>query len=283
MDGIFDIKEFADRDVEGKVFDINKFADRDTEGIIFDIKEFAVHDGEGVRTTVFLKGCPLSCTWCHNPEGQSPYSEIMEKAGCVKCGRCRAGCSHPECQPFGRCLHACPKGLLRVAGQKTSSHALAKKLCRDSVLYEMSGGGVTLSGGEPLMQGRFCVSLLHKLGEYGINRAIETSGFASDEVFRAVLDECDYVFCDLKIADSAVHRKYTGVPNEQILKNIDTLRKSGKKYKIRVPLIPGITDTDENLAGIRALTSEDEVQYLPYNKLAGAKYAQLGREFKLEK
>ena len=99
MDGIFDIKEFADRDVEGKVFDINKFADRDTEGIIFDIKEFAVHDGEGVRTTVFLKGCPLSCTWCHNPEGQSPYSEIMEKAGCVKCGRCRAGCSHPECQP----------------------------------------------------------------------------------------------------------------------------------------------------------------------------------------
>lgn len=133
MDGIFDIKEFADRDVEGKVFDINKFADRDTEGIIFDIKEFAVHDGEGVRTTVFLKGCPLSCTWCHNPEGQSPYPEIVEKAGCVKCGRCRAGCNHPECQPFGRCLHACPKGLLRVAGQKMSSHALAKKLCRDSV------------------------------------------------------------------------------------------------------------------------------------------------------
>ncbi len=252
------------------------------EGIIFDIKEFAVHDGEGVRTTVFLKGCPLSCVWCHNPEGQSPYPEIMEKAGCTHCGKCRSGCSHAECQSLGRCIHVCPNGLLRVAGTKTMSYALAEKLSRDALFYEMSGGGVTLSGGEPLMQAEFCISLLHKLGEMGINRAIETSGFASSKIFTAVVNECDYVFCDLKLADSAMHKKYTGVPNEPILDNINTLRKSGKKYKIRVPLIPGITDTEENLSGIRRLTAEDEVQYLPYNKLAGAKYAQLGRKYELD-
>lgn len=250
-------------------------------GTIFDIKEFAVHDGDGVRTTVFLKGCPLSCVWCHNPEGQSVKPEIMVKSGCVGCGKCKSGCEHEECSPYGRCLYACPRGLVRLAGERVSSYELAKRLGRDSELYEMSGGGVTLSGGEPLMQHEFCISLLHKLGEMGINRAIETCGYAKSEVFAAVINECDLVYCDLKLADSELHRKYTGVPNEQILENIEFLRHSGKKYRIRVPLIPNITDTEENLSRIRELTKDDEVQYLPYNNLAGAKYVQLGREYPL--
>ncbi|MGN1410764.1 MAG: glycyl-radical enzyme activating protein [Eubacteriales bacterium] len=252
-------------------------------GIIFDIKEFAVHDGAGVRTTVFLKGCPLRCTWCHNPEGQSAKPELMEKSGCVKCGRCKLGCSHPECQPFKRCLHSCPKGLLKVAGREVTSSETAEKLCRDAELYELSGGGVTLSGGEPLMQHSFCLDLLRRLGKAGINRAIETCAYAPEDVFRSVISECDFVYCDLKLSDSMTHQKYTGVPNGLILNNIEVLRTSGVPYRLRVPLIPGITDTEENLAGIKKLASPEEVQYLPYNKLAGAKYAMLGRKFPLEK
>lgn len=254
----------------------------DVRGVIFDIKEFAVHDGEGVRTTVFLKGCPLRCTWCHNPEGQSTRPELMEKSGCVRCGRCRVPCSHPECQPFGRCLHACPSGLLKVAGKVVSAAETVEKLCRDAELYELSGGGVTLSGGEPLMQHEFCLDLLSRLGKSGINRAIETCAYASEDVFRSVISECDFVYCDLKLADSEVHKRYTGASNEMILNNIEVLRRSGVPYKLRVPLIPGITDTEENLAGIKKLTSPQEVQYLPYNKLAGAKYAMLGRKFSKE-
>lgn len=126
------------------------------KGIIFDIKEFAVHDGGGVRTTVFLKGCPLRCVWCHNPEGQEVFPELMKKSGCENCGRCRTKCSHHECQRFGVCLHACPKGLLSVAGREVDSESLAGRLSLDAELYRMSGGGVTISGSEPLMQADFC-------------------------------------------------------------------------------------------------------------------------------
>ncbi|MBE6541090.1 MAG: glycyl-radical enzyme activating protein [Ruminococcaceae bacterium] len=251
-------------------------------GIIFDIKEFAIHDGGGVRTTVFLKGCPLRCVWCHNPEGQSIRPELMKKTGCTGCGKCLEGCSHPECQPYGRCLHACPRGFLSIAGREVSAAELAERLARDAELYRMSGGGVTISGGEPLMQADFCVELLTLLREKGIHTAIETCGFAPEDDFRRVTDLCDFVYCDLKIADSDTHRRYTGVPNELILKNIEYLRSSGKKYRLRTPLIPGITDTEENLTAIRNLTVGDEVEYLPYNDLAGAKYSYLGRKYSLD-
>jgi pyruvate formate lyase activating enzyme len=249
--------------------------------MIFDIKEFAVHDGGGVRTTVFFKGCPLRCVWCHNPEGQNPYPELMRKAGCENCGRCRAGCDHVDCAPFGRCLRACPKGLLKVAGYKISSDELAERLSRDADLYKMSGGGVTVSGGEPLMQPDFLCELLEKLRSNGIHCAIETSGYAGEEVFRRVIGLCDFVYCDLKLADDGEHIKYTGVSNKPILRNIEILRESGVKYKLRTPLIPGITDTEENLDAISSITLPGEVEYLPYNKMAGAKYVMLGRKYTL--
>ena len=255
----------------------------DMRGVIFDIKEFAVHDGGGVRTTVFCKGCPMRCLWCHNPEGQSPRPELMEKSGCVRCGRCRIPCAHTDCAPYHRCLHACPKGLLRVAGESWDAEELAKKLARDKALYDMSGGGVTLSGGEVLAQPEFAAELLDRLGAYGIHRAIETAGYASAEVFQRIVRRCDFVYCDLKLADDRLHRAYTGVSNAPILENIAWLRRSGIPYRLRTPLIPGYTDTEENLSAIRAMTTPGEVEYLAYNRLAGAKYRQLGRVYPLER
>ena len=233
--------------------------------------------------TVFMKGCLLSCLWCHNPEGQRSAPEIMKKSGCVNCGLCRQSCSNPDCAPYGVCLHACPHGLLSVCGTYTDSETLAHRLVRDADIFRSSGGGVTISGGEPLMQGEFVCALLAALGKAGIHRAIETSGYSDGALFREVIGNCDFVYCDLKLALNAEHIKYTGVSNAPILANIDILRSSGVPYKMRVPLIPGITDTAENLSAIRKLTEPSEVEYLPYNTLAGAKYAMLGRKYALDR
>ena len=246
-------------------------------GRVFDIKEFSVNDGPGVRTTVFFKGCPLRCVWCHNPEGLEPKRELLvRQKGCRQCGRCRVPCTHPECQGLGRCLHACPAGLIEEAGREWTAEALAARLLRDRELYESSGGGVTLSGGEPLLQHAFAMELLRKLP---VHRAIETSGYASAEVFESVLAEVDYVMMDIKLADAEAHRRYTGVDNAPILRNFELLRTSGKPYLIRVPLIPDITDTPENLAKIATVVGDSPVELLPYNRMAGAKYLSVGKTF----
>lgn len=246
-------------------------------GIVFDIKEMGVHDGPGLRTTVFLKGCPLRCVWCHNPEGLSREPQLsVREAGCLHCGLCRRGCSHPDCQPFGRCLHICPQGLISVSGREMTPQALAKKLLRNKPLYDM-GGGVTFSGGEPLLQSAFLCRVLDELE--GVSAAIETSGYAEEDVFRRVIDRMDLVYMDIKLADPEQHRKFTGVSNEKILKNLEILRESGKNCVIRTPLIPGITDTPENLATIETLIDGLPWEQLPYNPLAGAKYAYFNMEF----
>lgn len=252
-------------------------------GILFDIKEFALNDGDGIRTTVFLKGCPLSCAWCHNPEGISPAPELyVRRNGCTDCGLCRRPCTHPECQPFGRCLHICPNNLLSVKGQEWEAEALAGKLLSGRGIMDSTGGGVTLSGGEPLMQADFCAELLSLL-RGKVNCAVETSGFAAPEVFRRVISLCDHVYMDLKIADPDAHRKYTGVPNGPILENARWLRVSGIPHTFRTPLIPGITDTEENLTAIGKLTGGDPWEQLPYNGLAPAKYPCVGRVFSLDR
>ena len=246
-------------------------------GRVFDIKEFSVNDGPGVRTTVFFKGCPLRCIWCHNPEGLEPIRELLvRQKGCLQCGRCRLPCDHPECKGLGRCLHACPAGLVEAVGTEWTVDALAARLLRDRELFESSGGGVTLSGGEPLMQHEFATELLQQLP---VHKAIETSGFAAPEVFSKVLCEVDYVMLDIKLIDPEAHRRYTGVDNAPILRNFDILRQSGKPYLVRVPLIPDITDTPENLAKIATVVGDSAVELLPYNRMAGAKYPSVGKTF----
>ena len=250
-------------------------------GIVFDIKEMGVHDGPGLRTTVFLKGCPLRCVWCHNPEGLSREPQLsVREAACRHCGLCRRGCNHPDCQPFGRCLHICPMGLLSVSGKEMTPEALAKKLLRNKPLYD-AGGGVTFSGGEPLLQGKFLHQVLDLLP--GISVAMETSGYAEESLFESIIARMDLVYMDIKLADPEQHRKYTGVTNEKILKNLEILRNSGKKAIIRTPLIPGITDTPENLTAIQDLIGELPWEQLPYNPMAGAKYAYFGMDFPYEK
>ena len=246
-------------------------------GRVFDIKEFSVNDGPGVRTTVFFKGCPLRCVWCHNPEGlETGRGVLVRQKGCLQCGRCRLPCTHPECQGLGRCLHACPAGLVEELGREWTASALAARLLRDKELFESSGGGVTLSGGEPLLQHEFAVELLRQLP---VHRAIETSGFATEEVFSRVIAEVDYVMMDIKLADPEAHRRYTGVDNAPILRNFELLRQSGKPYLVRVPLIPDVTDTPENLAKIATVVGDSPTELLPYNRMAGAKYASVGKTF----
>lgn len=248
-------------------------------GVVFDIKEFTVHDGPGTRVTVFLKGCPLRCRWCHNPEGLSPYPQLMVKESrCIRCGRCRKPCGHRECQPFGRCLHACPQGLVTVSGTQWTSEDLAQRLLRYQGLLPQ--GGITFSGGEPLMQWEFTADVLARTK--GLHRALQTSGYGPEEAFRAVLKETDYVLFDLKLADREQHKTDTGVDNGPILRNYEILLASGKPHVVRIPLIPGITDTRENLSALAGIAGGSRVELMRYNPFAGAKYPLVGMKFPLK-
>lgn len=250
------------------------------EGTIFDIKEFTVHDGPGPRITVFLKGCPLRCRWCHNPEGLTQAVQLMEKANlCSHCGRCRIPCSHPQCQSFGRCVRACATGCLSLVGETVSSDELAQRLSQKVALLKQMGGGITISGGEPMLQPEFVCALTEALGD--VHKAIQTSGYAQPEVYRKVIGHFDYVMQDIKLADPLAHFRHTGVKNEKILENIRWLRESGKSFVFRVPLIPGITDTEENLQAISRIVGSCRTELLPYNPMAGAKYPMVGMEYSL--
>ena len=249
-------------------------------GVIFDIKEMAVHDGPGIRTTVFFKGCPLRCKWCHNPEGLSSKPQLMFKqTRCVGCGACYMECSHDDCKQFGRCLHVCPQNALEVSGREISAAKLASEIKPAADLLGDSFGGFTFSGGEPTAQAEFLFELANELKEYHL--CIETCGYCDREVFCKVINTFDLVIMDIKLADTKTHKKYTGVGNEVILENFKCLKESGKPYIIRTPLIPNITDTTENLDAIKEIIGESEWEKLPYNNVAGAKYQMLGIEYEL--
>ena len=252
------------------------------QGMIFSIEEFSVYDGPGIRTTVFLKGCPLRCTWCHNPEGQSACSEIVKSPnGCIGCGRCEANavCENGVLRYTEASMAGCPRNLLRRMGEEMTPDALCQKLLRNREM--LVGGGVTFSGGEPLYQGEFVLQSLERL-KGKLHTALQTSGFCARELFDRALALSDYFLYDLKLIDDTAHKRYTGVTNAPILENFRVLCRSGKPFTVRVPLIPGVTDTKENISAIATLLQEngvDRVELLPYNKMAGGKYKLVGREY----
>ena len=247
-------------------------------GTIFDIKEMAVHDGPGIRTTVFFKGCPLRCRWCHNPEGLISEPQLMYKdARCIKCNSCKRECEHPECKPFGRCIHACPENCLEIAGRKVDAKILANELKESADILGNSFGGFTFSGGEPLAQPKFLLELIEELKDYHL--CIETSGYCDGKIFKNIIEKLDFIIMDIKLADTHLHKQYTGVGNEKILGNFEILKKSGKPYIIRTPLIECITDTIENLDSIKRIIEDSVWEHLPQNQMAGAKYRMLGMDY----
>ena len=252
-------------------------------GVVFDIKEFAVFDGPGIRTTVFMKGCPLRCQWCHNPEGLSPKPQLtVSPTSCLRCGECLKHCPTPgHCTACGACIPWCKQGLRRIAGARMTPEALAKKLLRGRGLLEESGGGFTFSGGEPLMQWPFVKETVSLLD--GVHCAVETSGYAPDAVFREVMETMDLVMMDIKLTDPEKHRHFTGVDNAPILRHAGMLRAGETPFIIRMPLIPGVNDSTEHFEAVAARVEGAKalvrVEFLPYHKTAGAKYAMAGMTY----
>ncbi len=252
-------------------------------GVVFSIEEFSIYDGPGIRTTVFLKGCPLRCMWCHSPEGQSFAPEILRSPnGCLSCGAClEKGLEITgEKRLVKESINVCPKDLIREAGTVYAPDELVGKILKNARILQ-KGGGVTFSGGEPLSQADFLTDCLSRL-EGRIHRAIQTSGYATEEVFDRVLALCDYVLFDLKLIDDKKHRYYCGQSNELILKNYRALARSGKEFITRIPLIPTVNDTVDNLSKTAELMDRcgvRRVELLPYHKLTGSKYAMTGRVY----
>ncbi len=239
-------------------------------GRIFAVDELSVFDGPGLRMSVFLKGCPLRCVWCHSPEGRSYEKQMLRApAGCIGCGNCLIdGALRPES------VTRCPRGLVRECGEDITAEALCQRILRLRGMMD----GVTFSGGEPLMQGDFLLACLQGL-EGKMHRAVQTCGYAPADTFAATLARTDYLLMDLKLMDPTLHRYYTGVDNAPILKNYQQLAASGLPFITRLPLIPTVTDTVENITAMAAFLREngvDRVELLPYNSLAGAKYKAAG-------
>ena len=250
-------------------------------GRVFDLQRFCVHDGPGIRTSVFFKGCPLRCRWCHNPEGLAFEPEIKESGPpCLNCGLCRQACDHEDCRPFDRCLHICPQGRLKKAGERVEAAALAERI-KVQADFLLANGGVTLSGGEPLAQPDFLIDLMRSLQP--LHLALETSGQAPLPVFQAACGLADLVMVDIKHMDAAEHRRWTGADNRRILANIAWLKAQAIPFIVRVPLIPGVNDGADNLAATAAFLAGapalSHVELLPYNTLAGSKYASVGRTY----
>lgn len=253
-------------------------------GTVFSIEEFSTYDGPGIRTTVFMKGCPLRCSWCHNPEGQLFESQLVRSPnGCLGCGKC-LDAGEKACGKrilTDESISACERRLIRRCGMEYTPEALVGSLSKNFRLLNMAGGGVTFSGGEVLAQSDFvreCLCLLRG----NAHRAVQTAGYGGDVSFRGLLSECDLVLYDLKLINAELHRKYTGCGNEPVIRNFLTLAGSGIPFVVRVPLIPTVTDTVENITSIASLMRENGaglVELMPYNKLAGGKYAMVGRHY----
>lgn len=254
-------------------------------GLIFDIQRFCAHDGPGIRTVVFMKGCPLRCGWCHNPEGRSGGPELAFYANkCIKCGRCIEVCPRGDgdCLVCGACAEVCPSEAKRIVGRMADVSEVVETVMRDERFYGTSGGGVTLCGGEPLFQPKFALSLLKRFKKAGLHTALETSGFAPCEVLSDVCRHADLVLYDLKVVDQAKHLKFCGVRNDLILANARLLSESGAEILFRTPIIPGINDSPEDMRMlnefISSLPNAHPHELMPYHQLGAGKYEALGME-----
>lgn len=271
--------------------------------LIFDIKRYAIHDGPGIRTTLFLKGCPLRCVWCHNPESWSPRPQrLYKRSRCIGCRTCVEACPNgalaltPEgirptgapCSLCGTCARECPAAALEISGRAWPMDELMAEVEKERGVMQRSGGGVTLCGGEPLMHPAYTLELLQELGRRGFHRAVDTTLYAEPDVVRAVAAQCELLLVDLKLMDSAAHRRFTGVPNGQILDNIRLIASLGIRYFIRIPLIAGVNADAANLeASARFLASlpqkPEEVDLLPYHDIGKGKHERLGTVYNPEK
>lgn len=268
---------------------------------IFAIKRYALHDGPNIRTTIFFKGCPLKCHWCHNPEGIDFKIKIVSLAEkCLGCGECLLNCGQSVlqltsegirrdstlCSYCQTCIETCPALAHEPTGWTMSTDALLTEIKKDLPFYDQSGGGVTFSGGEPLCQPESLLSLLQECGVLGIHRAVDTSGFAPTETLLRIAGHTDLFLFDLKHMDNNSHQQLTGIGNDLILYNLETLSKSGRPIRVRIPLVAGINDDENNIRATGAFVADNRgvqgIDVLPYHASATSKYQKLGMEYQGE-
>ena len=272
-------------------------------GLVFKIQRHALHDGPGIRTLVFLKGCPLRCLWCFNPESHSTRPQVMhDPAKCLGCGECGQACPRPDaieftnrgvalkrgvCDGCGLCVQACPSGAMTLWGEGMTVAQVMRQVLKDKVFYERSGGGVTLSGGEVAMQPDFAAAVLKSCQENAIHTAIETSGYAPWSSLNKIIQYCRLVLYDLKAMDPVKHLELTGVDNSLILQNARAIANLEVPMIIRVPLIPGCNDSSQNLKATAEFVANhlpgvSELHLLPYEMIGEIKYQRLGRDYALK-
>lgn len=264
-------------------------------GLVFNIQHYSLHDGPGIRTTVFLKGCPLACAWCHNPEGIRPVTEIMAvERHCMACGECREHCPVTEgsegplpgrvegCVTCGACVAACPAGTRQMVGEEMTVDTVMGQVMKDRTFYEESGGGVTISGGEPLVQAEFAGALLAACREAGVHTALDTTGMGRTEDLLELAALADLVLYDLKAFDGELHRSLTRVSNGRILENLRALDDAGHDYWVRMPIVPGMNDGLDDLAKsagvVGGLKNARKLCLLPYHRAGSHKFERLGMQ-----